>query len=500
MARIVMLVANPGSMDARVCKEAEALVAAGHEVTVGCRLMPGYSQREVINGVTFRRFDLFAPRAFDKPTLDRVFKAFGPLADETRQKFELWTAAALAAEKAEAKYAEAQRAREIHSSSREVAVRLRTVREQRAPVVLAWRETNTATRFFIQHALFACHLMELADEAPHVVHAHDVYMAPAGVALGRYIGARVIYDAHEIETERVPPLPPDRKAFVAAIEQAVAPHLDGMIVVCGSAAKFYREMIGVEACVVMNAPDLAEIEGPDIRTMLPPLDGPLIVYTGGVGLETRGLQHVVPVLKELGAHLAILGPRNASDVWLFDLADALGVRDRLHPLPPVPQAQVVCAIRSADVAVCPIQDVSLSYRYSMPNKLFEAAFAGVPICVSNLPEMSAFVRRLKVGEVMDQTNPDDIARTIRKVLSNRKAYETSPTAKRLLETEYAWPNQASRLVEFYDLVLSGSSFSKTSRSSLAKPNLSWASIKRAWSSAFSVLKRSSSRASSMRDF
>ncbi len=500
MARIVMLVANPGSMDARVCKEAEALVAAGHEVTVGCRLMPGYPAREVINGVVFRRFDLFAPKAFDKVTLERVFKAFGPLADETRQKFEVWTTAALAAEKAEAKYAEAQRAKELHPGSKDVAVRLKAAREKRAPIVLAWREINTATRYFIQHALFACHLLELADEAPHIVHAHDVYMAPAGVALGRYIGARVVYDAHEIETERVPPLPPERKAFVAAIEHAVAPYLDGMIVVCGSAADFYRDMIGVEAGVVMNAPDLGEVEGPDLRAMLPPIDGPLIIYTGGVGLETRGLQFVLPVLSELKAHLAILGPRNSSDVWLFELAERLGVRDRVHPLPPVPQAQVVRTIRSADVAVCPIQDVSLSYRYSMPNKLFEAAFAGVPICVSNLPEMAAFVRRLKVGEVMDQTQPADIARAIRKVLANRKAYETSPQARRILQTEYAWPNQARRLVEIYDLVLSGARLSSSSRSSLAMPNLSWASIRRAWSSAFSVLNRSSSRASSIRDF
>ena len=86
---------------------------------------------------------------------------------------------------------------------------------------------------------------------------------------------------------------------------------------------------------------------------------PLVVFTGGVQRENRGLDKVLQALKHLeGVHLAVLGPRHVTnDLWLISAAARLGVRPRLHLLPPVPAVDVPQAIASADAAICPIQDV-----------------------------------------------------------------------------------------------------------------------------------------------
>jgi UDP:flavonoid glycosyltransferase YjiC (YdhE family) len=85
----------------------------------------------------------------------------------------------------------------------------------------------------------------------------------------------------------------------------------------------------------------------------------------------------------------------------------------------------------------------------MPNKLFEAAYASLPICVSNLPEMAAFVERLGIGAVMDQTSPESIAETIMKVLANPAAYVPSERAQEILKREYSWTHQAESLLNVY---------------------------------------------------
>lgn len=65
--KIVCLVSNPCVNDSRVIRQAEALAAAGHEVTVLARSGQGAPCRERVNGVAYRRaaglFDRSVPEA-----------------------------------------------------------------------------------------------------------------------------------------------------------------------------------------------------------------------------------------------------------------------------------------------------------------------------------------------------------------------------------------------------------------------------------------------------
>ena len=85
----------------------------------------------------------------------------------------------------------------------------------------------------------------------------------------------------------------------------------------------------------------------------------------------------------------------------------------------------------------------------MPNKLFEMAFAGIPLVVSDLPEMGRFVCKNGIGIMVDQTDPESIAAGIAAVYSKRDSY--APDASRLAEVtrQYSWPVQAQKLTELY---------------------------------------------------
>ena len=96
-----------------------------------------------------------------------------------------------------------------------------------------------------------------------------------------------------------------------------------------------------------------------------------------------------------------------------------------------------------------MQDSSLNHRLAMPNKLFEAAFAHVPLCVADLPELRRFVETLGNGRVMDQTDSRAIANALQEVITNRSAYLLDADGRKKLVDTYSWQKQSKKLMQLY---------------------------------------------------
>ena len=505
--KIISLTYHEITEDPRVLKQARALAAAGHDVTVFCEWPDGRPEREIIDGVAIRRFHVYSdgpvsreafagvdfleaarPAVMERlePYLaaaDRLsalerLGAGHPLLTDRRGSPEYYKShrgAGRIARKVEHKLFVTGLSRRIArdpgllaqalggegaGSARMVRRRLRGHVRERAE----WRtRTRAARRELFQEIgfVYAINLLDAAGDAgADVVHAHDIYCLPGGVVLSRRLGARLVYDAHEYEPARATKMPTSGADVAEAIEDDCFRFVDRMITVSGSIADLYAARFpGPPPVIVMNAPEIDGPRGPEpepapsIRDLagLGP-EVPLLVFTGGVQMSHRGVDKVVTALRLLpGCHLVCLGPRHpTNDRALLDHAERQGVRGRVTLLPPVDARDVPAAISTGDVALCPFQDVSLNHRFAMPNKLFEAAFAGIPICVSDLPEMRAFVERLGFGRAMDQTDPAAIADAVRDVLDHPGRFRLTDEARRLLREEYGWAAQAAKLLALYD--------------------------------------------------
>src|SRR5690606_34389084 len=97
----------------------------------------------------------------------------------------------------------------------------------------------------------------------------------------------------------------------------------------------------------------------------------------------------------------------------------LGVQDRVRQFPPVPRHQVIGLARTADVGIITTLGVCLNNVLSLPNKLFEYGFAGLPIVASDLPQIRDWVCRYKLGCVVDPTDAKAIAEAIEAILTRR---------------------------------------------------------------------------------
>ena len=232
-----------------------------------------------------------------------------------------------------------------------------------------------------------------------------------------------------------------------------------MITVCDSIADHLADAYRISRpVVVMNAPTMntPQSNSETIRTTLGlSKTTALGIYVGKTTIN-RGLEQLVQSLAYCAdIHVALLGPKHApTERAVVGLADKLGVRSRLHILDSVPPESVVSYISSADFGVIPTHDVCLSYRFSLPNKLFEMTFARLPVCVSNLPEQRAFVERVGNGVLMDENDPKDIARALREAYDRRFELMPSETRMKALVRDYSWDAQAHRLLDAYRDVLS----------------------------------------------
>jgi glycosyltransferase involved in cell wall biosynthesis len=121
----------------------------------------------------------------------------------------------------------------------------------------------------------------------------------------------------------------------------------------------------------------------------------------------------------------------------------------------VPGTEVVSFISEADVSVMPIRDVCLSYRYCLPNKLFESAHAAVPVVASALPDMAAFIAEYSIGTVVDGEDPAAWAEAIRDVYLQRASFYTRERIDRI-RRESSAENEVAKVSALYRRVLAES--------------------------------------------
>ncbi len=310
---------------------------------------------------------------------------------------------------------------------------------------------------------FGAHATEIALKLkPAVVHSHDLVTLSGGFEIAKKLGAKLVYDAHELETHtNYWSLQKGTKRAIEFYERVLIRRCDATITVCNSIADWLAENYDISRpIVVQNSPDIKAAEETAIakerlRDRIDiPKGTPLAVYVGSVTID-RGLVQCVQALSyapEL--HIAFVGPRYIeTEKEIVRVAAELGVRNRIHLVDPVPSAHVTSFISDADCSIIAIQNVCLSYYFCFPNKLLESVLADIPVVVARLIELENFVSRFHTGLVANETDPEAIAQAIQKIIANRQQFLPTAEARKEIVAEYGWSNQKRKLLNLYSDIL-----------------------------------------------
>ena len=293
----------------------------------------------------------------------------------------------------------------------------------------------------------------IAAVQPRFVHCHDLDTLVPGIAGARWVGAKVIYDSAELWTERNHGLVGWRAAVdgikTRGLERALIGQPDAVITVSDGIADELATRYGVPRPVVLrNVPRRPTLGDSPLREAVG-ARGPILLHLGVVDIH-RGLENVVRALPRFPeATLALLGPARpyALDP-LMALARRLGVEDRVVHLPPVAREAIISWASGADLGICLFEPVCQSHVMALPNKIFEYAFANLPILASDLPDMAALVRRERLGVVCDPESPSSVELGIHRLLGSQPARRTEAEAERFRE-RFCWEREQDKLLELY---------------------------------------------------
>lgn len=300
---------------------------------------------------------------------------------------------------------------------------------------------------------------------PDLIHANDFRMLGVGSraklrawAAGRDV--KLVWDAHEYLPGRTIHHQSEiwHRAQVLHEKEHV-PFADAVTTTSEMMAELLQAEHGLAELptIVRNAPTTwpedAVPSTPDVRSLCGLADDvPLLLYLG-VTAPQRGVDTLVEALPQLpGVHLALIARESPNRQRLTDLAESLGVTDRLHPLPYVPVDEIVPHIRTASVGVFPALH-NLSHDSDLPTKYYEYAQARLPMVVSDVKTSAETTQRLGNGEVFAAGNVDDLVRALKAVLGDLPRYRAAYGAHEDLLAEWTWEHQATVLDSVYSRVL-----------------------------------------------
>lgn len=287
---------------------------------------------------------------------------------------------------------------------------------------------------------------------PHLVHCHDTFALPAGWLLKFFYKSKLIYDAHELESNK------NGQNFILsfvtlAIEKFCWQKVDLLISVSNSILEWYIAEFGkVQHVLVLNSPDSIK----DVDSLYCDKyflntyhidEGKLIfVYLGILG-HGRGIEAILEAFTSpvVDAHVVFIG----AGVLSSKIEYYTSRYPNVHLHNPVPHEQVVSLVKHADWGLCFIENVSLSDYYCLPNKLFEYVFAGLSVLACDFPEIKNVVTRYSLGNCC---TPDE---TSIRAAVNSVIQKGVKGANGDLH-ELSWSAQASRLNTAYSELLKNS--------------------------------------------
>ncbi|WP_460547874.1 glycosyltransferase [Hymenobacter daeguensis] len=263
-------------------------------------------------------------------------------------------------------------------------------------------------------------------------------------------GQPFVYDAHELFTE-VPEVVarPAVQRIWRWVEGFVVPRARLAYTVGPALARVFEQRYGRPFAVVRNVSRLDEnLPLPPAPPAAPP--GGYILYQGALNVG-RGLENLLEAMPRVAGRLVICGEGDLSAA-LRAQAARLGllasgqVEFRGFVLPDALRE----VTRHAAVGVMLLENIGMSYYYSLANKFFDYVHAGIPQVLIDFPEYRALNDQFDVAELVADLNPDTLAAALNRLLRDEPArYHYLAQNCRRARPRLSWQHEERELLRLY---------------------------------------------------
>lgn len=263
-------------------------------------------------------------------------------------------------------------------------------------------------------------------------------------------GRRLVMDAHELFPEVPELIGRERVKHVwETLERKLMPKCDALLTVCQSLADYYKEKYAVKMAVVRNISCQLSVDSSQCATQngdsqLTTNHRPLttLLYQGCVN-KGRGVDWAIDALEWLeDCRLVVAGGGDLMEE-MRAYAQSKPWKERIEFTGRLMPEELDPLTKQASVGLVMLEDMGLSYHYALPNRIGDFVAAGVPIVVSDLPEMAAVVRRLGIGAIMEGVGAKPLAEAVKKVLAREWTEEDFAAAR----ADMDWNKEKMKLID-----------------------------------------------------
>ena len=262
-------------------------------------------------------------------------------------------------------------------------------------------------------------------------------------------GQPLVYDAHELFTE-VPEVVarPAVQRLWRAVEKFIVPRARLAYTVGPALARLFEQRYGRPFGVVRNVSRYEP--APFLETT-----GSYLLYQGALNVG-RGLEQLLDAMPQVNGQLVLCGEGDCS-VALRAQAARLGllasgqVEFRGFVLP----AELRAVTRQAAVGIMLLENVGLSYYYSLANKFFDYVHAGIPQVLIDFPEYRALNNEFDVAELVADLAPATLAAALNRLLpgGDPARYQHLAANCRRAAPQLSWQHEARELRRLWAAVV-----------------------------------------------
>lgn len=290
--------------------------------------------------------------------------------------------------------------------------------------------------------------------------AHYVAALPAAARAAERHGARFAFDAEDFHPGDLPDRPEHafERRLIAAIESTLLPRCAYVSAASPGIADAYAETYGLPApTVVLNVFPIAQApDAPTVGGTASP--GPSVYWFSQTIGPDRGLECAVRALARCASrpHLHLRGqPAAGYAETLAALAEAEGVADRLHLLPPSAPKDMERLAAPYDLGFVGETGATRNRRIALTNKQFTYLLAGLPSVMSDIPAHRAFAADAPGATTLYPVDdPDALARAWDDLLGDpERLARARAAAFELGRRRFNWDLEQATLVRLVESAL-----------------------------------------------
>lgn len=287
---------------------------------------------------------------------------------------------------------------------------------------------------------------------------HDPDLLPHILKIKKKIpNAKVIFDMHENFQARFSQwgLPSFLGRLFIKYETNTINRLDGFVTTTEAMKNLFVKS-SKPGIVIRNSVNIDRLSHLKIDDTLP-FETPTI-YTSGAHSHSRLVQQTVESLKHL--------PKDLNFQMMFVGRYSSGIKEELHKQAKIDGTAKYLIlddmlpwdenfIRTAKAFCgCVFYENNQNNQVTLPNRVYEYMFSGIPIVVSDYPELRNIVEKANCGLIVSSEKPEDMAKAFEYLLRNpEEAKQMGLNGRKAIFGDFGYHVDLQNTVEFYEKLL-----------------------------------------------